>query len=131
VSKKKSAKLTTNLNPLGNLLGAARDSVEARQIAAQAAQQQAFNQQMDMSRLQMDQQMHSARLNQLAGGSALGAAFSGGGTFMDAAAAANIHGTSAVKVEHVPITEMYGPDNRTIRQILQAETDAWLAPVTI
>ena len=130
---KKNSKLTTHINPLGSLLGAANEQslLMQRQAAAQAAQQQAFNQQMDMSRLQMDAQMQSARLNQIAGGglgdSGMmgGAAFGGGGTLTQVPAP-----NSAYPPEQN--TGGYkSPDHRTIRQILQAETDEWLAPVTI
>lgn len=151
--------MTTDRNPLGNFLGAARDSRE---------RQQAFDNEITIQRLQLDAQSQMAAqqnqaMNQLIDNSQLaniagmGAALGGiaGGLFGGQAAAgtftqqgtpqpprdsdeaararayadACMSGTGMTKTEHVPIDKW----NRghTIREILQAEIDLWLAPVTI
>lgn len=107
--------MTTNLNPLGNLLGAGRDA---------RTQQQAFNNEMQIADLQLRAQAQSAHLNQIAGfggqaGAALGAAFG--------------QMTGGPITQSPPVENTVDPwtTNRGVREILQAEIDVWLAPVTL
>ena len=113
--------MTTDRNPLGNFLGAARDS---------RAQQQAFDNEMRMADLQIRSQAQSANaLNQLAGlgDSNMAQSFGGqAGTPFGQAMGSISEPSTSVKVDVEKALAA-----RSIREILQAEIDTWLAPVTL
>ncbi len=116
--------MTTDRNPLGNFLGAARDG---------RVQQQAFNNEMRIADLQLRAQAQSAHLNQLAGlgDSLFNQAFGGQAGTPFGAAMGQITGGIIEPSTSVKVDVEKAPAARSIREILQAEIDEWLAPITI